>query len=46
MAHRAYCDLYPERILGLFDGNPVLIDVKGVFDARFLREAGVRVWRL
>ena len=46
VAHRAYRDLSPEHLAGLFDGKPVLMDVKGVFDANRLREAGVRVWRL
>jgi UDP-N-acetyl-D-galactosamine dehydrogenase len=46
VAHRAYRDLSPERLAGLFDGKPVLIDVKGVFDAKSLREAGAQVWRL
>ncbi len=46
VSHRAYRDLSPERLANLFNGEPVLMDVKGVFDANRLREAGVRVWRL
>ncbi len=46
VAHHAYRDLSPERLAGLFDGKPVLMDVKNVFDANRLRETGVRVWRL
>lgn len=46
VAHHAYRDLSPERLAGLFDGKPVLMDVKDVFDANRLRETGVRVWRL
>ena len=46
VAHRAYRHLSPQRLADLFDGEPVLIDVKGVFDANRLREAGGRVWRL
>ena len=46
VAHRAYRDLSPERLAGLFDGKPVIMDVKGAFDANRLREAGMRVWRL
>ena len=46
VAHHAYRDLSPERLAGLFDGKPVLMDVKDVFDANRLRERGVRVWRL
>jgi UDP-N-acetyl-D-galactosamine dehydrogenase len=46
VAHRAYRNLSPQRLADLFDGEPVLIDVKGIFDANRLREAGGRVWRL
>ena len=46
VAHHAYRDLSPERLAGLFDGKPVLMDVKDVFDANRLRKRGVRVWRL
>ncbi len=46
VAHRAFRELSPEHMVGLFDGKPVLMDVKGAFDARKLREAGTRVWRL
>jgi UDP-N-acetyl-D-galactosamine dehydrogenase len=46
VAHRAYRDLSPERIRELFDGNPVLVDVKGAFDVQGLQEVGVRTWRL
>ena len=46
VAHRAYRDLSPKALAGLFDGKPILIDVKGVFDAERLQEAGMRVWRL
>ena len=46
VAHHAYRVLSPERLAGLFDGKPVLMDVKDVFDANRLLERGVRVWRL
>ena len=46
VAHRSYRDLSAERLASLFDGKPVLIDVKGIFEAQSLREAGTRVWRL
>ncbi|MGB3632517.1 MAG: UDP binding domain-containing protein, partial [Rubrobacteraceae bacterium] len=47
VAHRAYRELSPESLGKLFDGEePVLADVKGVFDIQALRERGVRVWRL
>lgn len=46
VAHRAYRELSAEGMVGLCSGNPVLMDVKGTFDARKLREAGTRVWQL
>lgn len=46
VAHRTYRDLTPERLAGLFEGEPVLMDVKGVFESRSLQAAGVRVWSL
>ncbi len=46
VAHRAYRDLSPKRLMALFDGEPLLMDVKGILDADRLREVGVRVWRL
>ena len=46
VAHHAYRDLSPERLASLFDGKPVVMDVKGVFDASRLRDAGMQVWRL
>jgi UDP-N-acetyl-D-galactosamine dehydrogenase len=45
-AHRAYRDLSPERLAELFVGKPVLMDVKGIFDAQNLGEIGMRVWQL
>ena len=46
VAHRAYRVLPAEQLTSLFAGAPVLIDVKGIYDADRLREAGVRAWRL
>ncbi len=46
VAHRAYRDLSPKSLAVLFDGEPILMDVKGIYDADRLREAGMRVWRL
>jgi UDP-N-acetyl-D-glucosamine/UDP-N-acetyl-D-galactosamine dehydrogenase len=46
VSHRAYRNLSPERLASLFDGKPVVMDVKGVFDASRLRDAGMQVWRL
>lgn len=46
VAHRTYRDLSAERLAAMFEGKPVLMDVKGVFDSRSLRANGVRVWSL
>ena len=46
VAHHAYRDLSTERLAAMFEGKPVLIDVKSVFDSQSLRAAGVRVWSL
>ncbi len=46
VAHRTYRELRPEQLADMFDGTPVLMDVKGVYNAKALREAGMRVWQL
>lgn len=46
VAHRAYRELSAENLARMFEGKPVLMDVKGVFDHQGLREDGMRVWRL
>jgi UDP-N-acetyl-D-galactosamine dehydrogenase len=46
VAHERYCRLTPADLVRLSGDNPVVIDVKGIYDARLLREAGVRGWRL
>lgn len=46
VAHNVYQHWSVPGLLVLLDDKPVLIDVKGIFDQRSLREAGVRIWRL
>lgn len=46
VAHRAYRELSAERLATLMGDHPVLVDVKSVYDAGRLRDAGIRVWRL
>lgn len=46
VAHRAYREMGMERLKSLMGGNPVLIDVKGMFDPQAMRAAGIRLWRL
>ncbi len=46
VAHRQYRELGPEQVLALLDQKPVLIDVKAIFDPAYMREKGIRFWRL
>ncbi len=46
VAHREFLTLNPESIALLMGANPVLIDVKGMYDLRAMEAAGIRVWRL
>jgi UDP-N-acetyl-D-galactosamine dehydrogenase len=46
VAHEEYRKLSISDLAGLMGHNPVLIDVKSMYDATALREAGIRVWRL
>ena len=46
VAHRDYRAITPNQFLSLMGKKPVLIDVKGIYDAAALRRAGVRFWRL
>ncbi len=46
VAHRLYRGWSVADLSRLFDKNPVMIDVKGIYDAADLIGAGIRVWRL
>ncbi|NVN92441.1 MAG: nucleotide sugar dehydrogenase [Desulfuromonadales bacterium] len=46
VAHRQFLSLTAENLSLVMDDNPVLIDVKGMFDLRAMVVAGIRVWRL
>ena len=47
VAHNAYRNWSIAELSTLMiTGNPVLIDVKGIFDQTALHDAGIRVWRL
>ncbi len=46
VAHAQYRTLNTEAILSLMEAAPVLIDVKGIYDAARFREQGIRTWRL
>lgn len=50
VAHEAYRELTPERLLGIFKDAPqsekVLIDIKGMLDRASCEMAGMRYWSL
>ncbi len=46
VAHRLYREWSVADLSRLLDENPVLIDVKGIYDTADLIGAGIRVWRL
>ncbi len=46
VAHRAYRQLSVQDLAGLMGKNPVLVDVKCLYNSRELQAAGVRLWRL
>jgi UDP-N-acetyl-D-glucosamine/UDP-N-acetyl-D-galactosamine dehydrogenase len=46
VAHRQYRDLTAAGLASLMKHNPVLVDVKGIFDRQAVREAGIRLCRL
>ncbi len=46
VAHNQYCQLSIEKLKGMMNGAPLLVDVKGVFDPQSVADAGIRLWRL
>lgn len=46
VAHAEYRALTPTDLLGMMGNNPVVIDVKGIFEPDALANAGIRSWRL
>jgi UDP-N-acetyl-D-galactosamine dehydrogenase len=46
VAHKQYRQWSAEDMCRLMGENPVLIDVKGMYDHRAMAAAGIRVWRL
>jgi UDP-N-acetyl-D-galactosamine dehydrogenase len=46
VAHAQFLDWAPEDISKHMGSNPVLIDVKGMYDQKSMESAGIRVWRL
>jgi UDP-N-acetyl-D-galactosamine dehydrogenase len=46
VAHALFRNWSAIEIGRLMDTNPVLVDVKGIYDHRAMTDAGMRVWRL
>lgn len=46
VAHKEYRGLSIEKIKSLMNRNPLLIDVKGVYDRKAVAEGNIRMWRL
>ena len=47
VAHTSYRALTPGDFLGLMDGGqPLLVDVKGIYSRQAFETAGIKVWRL
>jgi UDP-N-acetyl-D-galactosamine dehydrogenase len=46
VAHLRYRDMSIGDLAGMMRGNPVLIDVKCIYERSELEQAGIRVWRL
>jgi len=46
VAHRQFLTWLPADLSSRMIKNPVLIDVKGMYDQQAMKAAGIRVWRL
>lgn len=46
VAHKAFRNLSLTQLISLMNSNPVLVDVKGIYDRDAFETAGIRVWRL
>jgi UDP-N-acetyl-D-galactosamine dehydrogenase len=46
VAHAEFRELTVTNVCHLTYGNPVLVDVKGIYDRAAFQAKGVRVWRL
>lgn len=46
VAHKAFREMPVDRIARLMGKNPVLADVKAMFDRQAAKAAGIRLWRL
>ena len=46
VAHKSYRGMSIDTLNRLMNKNPVLVDVKCIFDAKTLERSGVRIWQL
>lgn len=46
VAHQEYCNMKADQLLALMMKNPVVTDVKGIFDRREFEQKGIKLWRL
>ncbi|MDD2308667.1 MAG: nucleotide sugar dehydrogenase [Desulfuromonadaceae bacterium] len=46
VAHKAFKQLSVDRLKCLMTDNPLMIDVKGIYDQQAVADAGIRLWRL
>jgi len=46
VAHKEFRNLSVSRIVSMLNDEPLLVDVKGIYDRDVLERAGVRFWRL
>lgn len=46
VSHKTFLAWSPDDIKKRLGSNPVLIDVKGMYDQRAMQAAGIRIWRL
>lgn len=46
VAHRPFLEWGADEMLRRMGKNPVLVDVKGIYDQEAMSAAGIRVWRL
>jgi len=46
VSHDQYRRMSPEQLKAMMTENPVLVDVKGIFDRRAVENSGIRLWQL
>ena len=46
VAHQDYRKMTPDQLKALTCGNPVVLDVKGIYERQTMEDAGIHLWRL